>query len=67
MAVPMNCQLDLEGGASIWAVASRVGTSDEELELIKDGEVSADRIEEIKLRLRAAAFVLSVVMPEGRA
>jgi hypothetical protein len=63
----MNCQLDLEGGASIWAVASRVGTSDEELELIKDGEVSADRIDEIKLRLRAAAFVLHAIMPEGTA
>lgn len=63
----MNCQLDLEGGAVIWALASRVGTSDEELEMIKDGEVSAERIDEIKQRLRAAAFVLSVVQPEGRA
>jgi hypothetical protein len=63
----VNCQLDLEGGAVIWALASRVGTSDEELEMIKDGEVSAERIDEIKQRLRAAAFVLSVVQPEGRA
>ncbi len=63
----MNCQLNLKSGAMIWALASSVGTDENEVERIKDGEVSAERIEAIKQNLREAAFVLSAVIPMGRA